>query len=282
MKKNIIIYLVLMPCLVSLPFNAIGAEDLRDSSIPGIWHAIQSYLEWKNYWFEAFEGKEQCYENLVGKNTQIDFYVTTFSDYSKECRGNAQNKYLTTISYVYIHGTNFLFDVVDLNDKARAVIGILSSGKNCTPGDLVKETLANHSIDAKIMSSHIRLPQVKQLELPPIVENLNNTTVINAIRRSMPNLLVNYETNKERKILVGRFTESDPFIWIYDKENEILYQLIFPSTSILENIRMCLGEYSIYRLNNPTEKSEEDFFNYLKGKIISNSFEVSLKGEPKN
>jgi len=252
---------------ITTPQFLYAAETKDDTS--NVWKAVIHYSEWEKYWLGTWENNE-CYGRLIGKNKTVDFFITTENESPCLCKESDRKNAPSKMAHVYIQDTNFIFSVHDLSGKAVASMDI-NDTSSCTAGEFVKKALMGFNAKQKT-SITLPIPEVKKINFPAKEENLSNKAVIDGVKRSAPLLGI-----KGQKVLIGRFRLEDPFLWIYDEQENIAYKVWFSSVLALSNEKNCLCDASVFRLNYPTEDDEKKFFTFLKDKIKSDSIAINLR-----
>ena len=265
--------------------------------------SIVHYLQWQDFWYGTFTG-EECYTKLIGKEVQLSLFHKDANVSSGKCKyfkpkddaGHYKqmgNLISANIITVHIDGTNMLFTVQDLEGKPRASID-LADTSTCRLGNLVRNAIDQLSELPMKKKENIKLkiPNVDPLKLPPRDDNVRNQVVIKAVKRSM-SAIINYYYFSEpiwklksvekldrikgsKKLLVGRYRDIDPYLFIYFEGDNAIYLLDFPSIDSLKNPEMCMEDKTRYQLDYPKGDEEKKFFQSILAKLKNNSIEVEL------
>jgi hypothetical protein len=272
-----------------IAFTSVASEA---PSFDRILKAITNYLQWAEYWQGHFAG-EECYKALIGKEVNVTTYQTKVRLYSNDCDSSKQREIYEDLIYAYIDFTNVLFVLGGCPEKYTAGI-VLGDAGACIPGKLVGGRLDSLTKEnLQVLTVKTRIPGLEPLKLPRIEENLNNRLVIEAVKRSMPGPINNQTANKatkqhvepwsvekkkdDKRVLVGRFREVDPYLLVYFEGNNTIYKFEFPCFENTNDLSKCLSEVTRYRLDYPKGNDEEEYFKSLLDKLRASSIEVELE-----
>lgn len=299
MKKYLLVCVLFSVFFTANVAFADDAKDLKERA----WQAVVDTLSWKKFWYGGFHG-EECYNKLINKEVPVTFFYTKFEkDFTNECDFYDQKEIKSDYIIVYIEHTNVLFNVDGLSEKPRATIGI--GEVNCERGnlftkegkvdDLIK-TKINELIKqekAKVEKKNFVVPKIKTLPLPAKEDNLKNKVVLEVVKRTIISLIDYYyladnvkkyvseqeleKINKNKKVLIGRFRETDPYLLVYYEGDNTIYFLDFPSPHTLTDKNLCLSERTSYKLDHPKGEDEKKFFQSLFDRLKSNGIALDLE-----
>lgn len=282
-----------------LAVAAFAGENSKSVSTPA-WGAISNFLSWEKFWYGEFYGGA-CYNRLIGKRVRVGFKQDTIVGTPRifQCDRTNRKEVRVNSFTAYIPGTNILFEGSWLSTKPVSQI-VMGSSVGCNAEEM-EPRISNFLKDPNTVFIKIQIPRIEAYTLPAIDENLKKQVVLEAAKRSMASFIkyryfepapygeIKYKDSEElidnvrknKKILLGRFRESDPFLLVYYEGDNNIYQLDFPSIAVLEDNNLCMEVYSASHYMGPgpyaegSEKPEQIRHDLLE-KLKANSIELTL------
>ncbi len=295
--------LLLIVVIVMLLFPITQNDAAEIGSYRRVMDSMVHYLQWHEFWYGSFIGKS-CYSELIGKEVSVSLFHKQAEVSSGECKYSGRkdstgyyeqigNLISADIIRVYIDKTNMLFTIEDLSGKPRASID-LAETSTCQLGNLVRSALDELSDipTVKKETARIRIPEVDPLKLPSTDDSLRNETVIKGVKRSMSAIIKYYYFNESvwklksieklnkikgsKRLLVGRYRDVDPYLFVYFEGDNTIYLIDFPSIDSLKNPKRCMEDRTRYQLDYPKGDDEKRFFQSIFEKLRDNSIELKL------